>query len=151
MTNIDQQHGLNPYMFVFPVPPKETTVIVDPSGPILEGSSVSLLCRSRANPPVTNYTWYKDDQEDKEHESSLVINGVDPSDSGVYHCAVKSELGEETSEQIQLDIQCKCFFYRFTQENCMFPVCIWLYCICSCGYPNMIRSQDSRQCLDCGQ
>ncbi|XP_031169772.2 myelin-associated glycoprotein-like [Sander lucioperca] len=86
-------------------PPKETTVIIDPNGPILEGSSVSLLCKSRANPPVTNYTWYKDDKEVMEPGSSLVMIGVDPSHSGEYHCAAKSELGEEVSAQIQLDIQ----------------------------------------------
>lgn len=94
-------------MFVFPVPPKDTTVIVDPDGPILEGSSVTLLCRSRANPPVTNYTWYKDDEEDKEPGLILAINGVDPSHSGDYYCAAKNELGEDTSAAIQLDIQCK--------------------------------------------
>ncbi|XP_029308334.1 myelin-associated glycoprotein-like [Cottoperca gobio] len=86
-------------------PPKETTVIVDPKGPILEGSFVSLLCRSRANPPVTNYTWYKDDEEDKESASSLVISDVDLSHHGDYHCAARNELGEETSARIQLDIQ----------------------------------------------
>ncbi|XP_042337643.1 B-cell receptor CD22-like, partial [Plectropomus leopardus] len=86
-------------------PPKETSVIVDPDGPILEGSSVTLLCKSRANPPVTNYTWYKDNEEDNELGSRLVINDVDPSHNGDYHCAAKSELGEETSAQIQLDIE----------------------------------------------
>ncbi|XP_070768791.1 myelin-associated glycoprotein-like [Enoplosus armatus] len=85
--------------------PKDTAVIVDPNGPILEGSSVTLSCSSRANPPVTNYTWYKDDEEDKEPGSILVIHGVDPSHSGDYHCAAKNELGEETSAPIQLDIQ----------------------------------------------
>ncbi len=94
-------------MFGFPVSPKETTVVVDPDGPILEGSSVTLLCRSRANPPVTNYTWYKDGEEDKESGSLLLINNVDPSHSGDYHCAAKNELGEEISATIQLDIQCK--------------------------------------------
>ncbi|XP_078027878.1 myelin-associated glycoprotein-like [Epinephelus lanceolatus] len=86
-------------------PPKDTRVIVDPSGPILEGSFVSLLCESRANPLVTNYTWYKDNEEETELGSSLVINNVDPSHSGDYHCTAKSELGEEISLQIQLDIQ----------------------------------------------
>ncbi|XP_037642093.1 myelin-associated glycoprotein-like [Sebastes umbrosus] len=86
-------------------PPKETAVIVNPNGAILEGGSVSLLCRSRANPPVTNYTWYKEDEEDKEPGSSLVINVVDASHSGDYHCAAKSELGEEVSAPLQLDIQ----------------------------------------------
>ncbi|XP_044064258.1 B-cell receptor CD22-like isoform X2 [Siniperca chuatsi] len=86
-------------------PPKETTVTVDPNGPILEGSSITLFCMSRANPPVNNYTWYKDDEEDKEPGSTLVINDVDRSHSGDYHCAAKNELGEKTSVPIQLDIQ----------------------------------------------
>ncbi|KAK9514182.1 hypothetical protein VZT92_027668 [Zoarces viviparus] len=86
-------------------PPKETTVLVNPSGPILEGSSVSLLCRSRANPPVTNYTWYKDDEEDKEPGSSWVMNSVDPSHSGDYHCVAKNQLGAEMSAPTQLDVQ----------------------------------------------
>ncbi|XP_034410262.1 myelin-associated glycoprotein-like [Cyclopterus lumpus] len=86
-------------------PPKETTVIVNTNGSILEGKSVSLLCRSRANPTVTNYTWYKDDEEEKELGSSFVINGVDPSHSGDYHCVAKNELGEGISAPTQLDIQ----------------------------------------------
>ncbi|XP_056236467.1 sialoadhesin-like [Seriola aureovittata] len=85
--------------------PKDTTVVVDPAGPILEGSSVSLSCRSRANPPVSNYTWYRDGEEDDEHGPTLVLNGVDPGHSGDYHCAAQNDLGEEVSDTIQLDIQ----------------------------------------------
>ncbi|XP_051261429.1 B-cell receptor CD22-like [Dicentrarchus labrax] len=85
--------------------PKDTTVVVDPDGPILEGSSVTLFCRSRANPPVTNYTWYKDDEEENEPGSSLVINGIDKSHNGDYHCEAKNELGEGISAAIQLDVQ----------------------------------------------
>lgn len=81
-------------------------MVVDPDGPIVEGSSVTLVCRSRANPAVTNYTWYKDEVE-RETGSSLVINGVDASHSGDYRCAAKNELGEDVSSAIQLDIQCK--------------------------------------------
>uniref|UniRef100_A0A3P8S0F6 Ig-like domain-containing protein n=1 Tax=Amphiprion percula TaxID=161767 RepID=A0A3P8S0F6_AMPPE len=75
----------------------DTAVTVDPTGPILEGSSVSLLCKSRSNPPVTNYTWFRDDEVDEESGPILVIGGVDPSHSGNYHCAAKNDLGEETS------------------------------------------------------
>lgn len=106
MINKVQQHELKP-VFVFQVSPKETAVVVDPDGPILEGSSVNLFCKSRANPPVTNYTWYKDDEEDEEPGSTLVINAVDPSHSGGYHCAAKNAEGEDVSAAIQLDIQCK--------------------------------------------
>ncbi|KAM9353530.1 myelin-associated glycoprotein-like [Symphorus nematophorus] len=85
--------------------PKETIVAVKHDGAILEGSSVSLLCISRANPPVTNYTWYKDDEEETELGSILVLNSIDLSHSGDYHCAAKNELGEDISAAIQLDVQ----------------------------------------------
>ncbi|KAM6910536.1 myelin-associated glycoprotein-like [Xenentodon cancila] len=85
--------------------PKETTVSVDPAGPILEGSSVSLLCRSRSNPPVTNYTWYRDEEMDPETSPALTIESVDAGHSGDYRCAAKNDLGEETSAAIQLDVQ----------------------------------------------
>lgn len=94
-------------VFVFPVPPKDTTVIVDPTGPILEGSSVSLFCSSRSNPSVSNYTWYRDDEEDKERGPILVINVADPRHSGDYHCEAKNDLGEEISAPTELDVQCK--------------------------------------------
>ncbi|XP_077950820.1 myelin-associated glycoprotein-like isoform X2 [Gasterosteus aculeatus] len=87
-------------------PPKGTTVIVQPDGPILEGVSVSLLCKSRANPPVTNYTWYKDDEgKEEEPGSSLNLGAVDPSHSGLYRCKARNDLGEDQSAAIQLDIQ----------------------------------------------
>ncbi|XP_056300504.1 myelin-associated glycoprotein-like [Pseudoliparis swirei] len=87
-------------------PPKETTVIVNASRPVLEGSSVSLLCRSRANPTVTRYTWYKDDEEEEEElGSSFVVNAVAPSHSGDYRCVATSALGEGSSAPTQLDIQ----------------------------------------------
>ena len=108
MTYNGQQHGTEPILvFVCLVSPKETSVIVDPPGAVVEGRSVTLICSSRANPPVTNYTWYKDDEQDEESGQSLVINHVNLSHSGSYHCEVKNDLGEETSATIQLDIQCK--------------------------------------------
>ncbi|KAJ8353047.1 hypothetical protein AAFF_G00115180, partial [Aldrovandia affinis] len=39
--------------------PKSTSVSVSPSGEIVEGSSVTLICISNANPPVQRYTWFK--------------------------------------------------------------------------------------------
>ena len=95
------------HLFISPVSPKETIVITDPAGPVLEGSSVSLLCNSRSNPPVTNYTWYRDGEVDQETGPVLSIDGVDLSHSGDYQCAAKNDLGEEMSAKLQLDVQCK--------------------------------------------
>lgn len=104
---IDQQRSINScFLFVFPVAPKDTTVVVDAAGPLLEGSSVSLSCSSRANPPVTNFTWYRGDEEEEERGQTLVLNNLDLAHSIDYHCQAKNDLGEEDSATIQLDIQC---------------------------------------------
>lgn len=100
------------YLFVSAVSPKETTVVVEAAGPILESSSVYLLCRSRSNPPVTNYTWYKDGEVDQQTGPILTLAGIYPSHSGDYHCSAKNNLGEETSAKIQLDVQCEFILLR---------------------------------------
>ncbi|KAL7852239.1 hypothetical protein SRHO_G00180240 [Serrasalmus rhombeus] len=41
-------------------PPKSVSVSISPSGETAEGSSVNLTCSSDANPPVQNYTWFKE-------------------------------------------------------------------------------------------
>ncbi|KAL6481948.1 hypothetical protein MHYP_G00100280 [Metynnis hypsauchen] len=41
-------------------PPKSVSVSITFSGETLKGSSVSLSCSSDANPPVQNYTWFKE-------------------------------------------------------------------------------------------
>uniref|UniRef100_A0A3P9PME0 Ig-like domain-containing protein n=1 Tax=Poecilia reticulata TaxID=8081 RepID=A0A3P9PME0_POERE len=85
----------------------DTTVLVEPAGPVIEGSSVSLLCRSRSNPAVTNYTWYRDGEVDQETGPLLVLDNIDPSHSGGYRCSAKNDLGEEASAKTQLDVQCE--------------------------------------------
>ncbi|XP_014908673.1 sialoadhesin-like [Poecilia latipinna] len=85
--------------------PKDTKVLVEPAGPVVEGSSVSLLCRSRSNPAVTNYTWFRDGEVDQETGPVLVLDNIDPSHSGGYRCSAKNDLGEEASAKTQLDVQ----------------------------------------------
>lgn len=98
---------MNLFLFVFPVSPKGTTVIVDPTGPVLEGGSVSLLCQSRSNPPATGYTWLRDDEVDQQTGHILTIGDITSSHSGGYQCTAKNPLGEESSAKIHLDVQCE--------------------------------------------
>lgn len=88
---------------------------MDPTGPVLEGSSVSLLCRSHSNPLVTNYTWFKDDDEvDQETGQVLTIDDINSSHNGVYQCTAKNNLGEKTSGKIDVDVQCEFVQRRFS-------------------------------------
>ncbi|KAI4901068.1 hypothetical protein NFI96_009711, partial [Prochilodus magdalenae] len=46
-------------------PPKNVSVSISPSGEVVKGSLVTLSCSSDANPPVKNYTWYKEGEKGK--------------------------------------------------------------------------------------
>ncbi|XP_036416174.1 B-cell receptor CD22-like [Colossoma macropomum] len=62
-------------------------------GETAEGSSVTLNCSSDANPPVQNYTWFK------EGETSPIGAGFSYSvlQSGSYYCEAQNEHGSQRS------------------------------------------------------
>ncbi|XP_051976530.1 B-cell receptor CD22-like [Xyrauchen texanus] len=85
--------------------PKSTSVTVNPSGSVLEGRSVTLTCSSDANPPVFNYSWYRDTEEQLEQTGqNLTINKTNPSHSGRYYCTAQNQYGTQNSS-VLLDIQ----------------------------------------------
>ncbi|XP_060754304.1 B-cell receptor CD22-like, partial [Neoarius graeffei] len=81
-------------------PPKNVSVSIRPSGGIMEGSSVTLTCSSDANPPVENYTWFK------ENESSPVGSGQSyrALQSGQYSCEAQNKHGSERSAAVSLNV-----------------------------------------------
>lgn len=130
------------------VPPKDTTVVVNGDGPLVEGSAVALLCRSRANPPASNYTWYKDERQVGEAGPSLLLASMEPSHAGHYRCSAGNQLGETLSPPAQLDVQCKSvFFLRHSgdihhdddTQTCL----VQLYCTSSCAHSDVDPGQVS--------
>ncbi|KAI5609515.1 Fc receptor-like protein 5, partial [Silurus asotus] len=79
-------------------PPKN--VSISPSGAIVERCSVTLTCSSDSNPPVENYTWFK------ENEASPVGSGQSyrALQSGLYYCEVQNKLGSERSAAVSITI-----------------------------------------------
>ncbi|KAI5615206.1 B-cell receptor CD22-like, partial [Silurus asotus] len=79
-------------------PPKN--VSISSSGEIVEGSSVTLTCSSDGNPPLMNYTWFK------ENEASHVGLGQSyrALQSGLYYCKAKNKLGYERSAAVSITI-----------------------------------------------
>ncbi|XP_060923486.1 B-cell receptor CD22-like, partial [Limanda limanda] len=80
--------------------PKPPSVSVSPSGEIMEGSLVTLTCRSDAN-PAAKYTWYKR-SGDKQvqrlgEETQFVLSSIRSSDSGEYYCTAENELGRSSA------------------------------------------------------
>ncbi|KAL1023688.1 hypothetical protein UPYG_G00044600, partial [Umbra pygmaea] len=85
--------------------PKNTSVSVSPSGEIVEGSSVTLICSSDANPPVNNYTWYKKNvTSPKASGQSYNITNITSEDSGEYVCEVENKYGRLNYSSVIVDV-----------------------------------------------
>ncbi|XP_056101257.1 B-cell receptor CD22-like [Rhinichthys klamathensis goyatoka] len=87
--------------------PKNTSAHVNASGFVLEGRSVTLSCSSDANPPVLNYTWYRDTEEPLkpvESGQNLTISNTNLTHSGRYVCTAQNEHGTQ-SASVMLDVQ----------------------------------------------
>ncbi|MGH0154285.1 UNVERIFIED_CONTAM: hypothetical protein FKN15_057454 [Acipenser sinensis] len=92
-----------------PNPPKNTSVLINPSGEIHEGDHVTLSCSSNANPAVSRYTWFQvkgDNITEKSAEQNLTFTDINPSDSGLYYCEARNEHGAENSTAVQLNVAC---------------------------------------------
>uniref|UniRef100_A0A672ZGG0 B-cell receptor CD22 n=1 Tax=Sphaeramia orbicularis TaxID=375764 RepID=A0A672ZGG0_9TELE len=74
------------------------SVSVSPSGQIVQGSSVTLTCTSDANPPVTKYTWYKEDEDSpKASGQNFTITDIRSEHSGNYYCEAQNSRGRQNS------------------------------------------------------
>ncbi|XP_049325985.1 B-cell receptor CD22-like [Astyanax mexicanus] len=68
-------------------PPKSVSVSISPSGGIVEGSSVTLTCSSDGDPPVENYTWFKDGGDSPVGSGqSFSIISITADHTGLYYC-----------------------------------------------------------------
>ncbi|XP_067258636.1 B-cell receptor CD22 [Chanodichthys erythropterus] len=91
-------------------PPKSVSVSISPSGEIVSGDSVTLICSSDSNPPALNFSWFKGR---KLVGSGRIysISKISSDDSGEYKCKARNEHGLKYSDTVTLNI--------------MFPVHHW--------------------------
>ncbi|XP_059367296.1 myelin-associated glycoprotein-like isoform X4 [Carassius carassius] len=86
--------------------PKNMSALAIPSSSVLEGSSVTLICSSDANPAV-NYTWSRESEgqlKQLQTGDTLTFNRTDPTHRGWYHCTAQNQHGSHNSS-VMLDIQ----------------------------------------------
>ncbi|XP_048036010.1 B-cell receptor CD22-like [Megalobrama amblycephala] len=83
-------------------PPKNVSVSISPSGEIVSGDSVTLICSSDSNPPA-EISWFKG--------GTFVGSGriysiskISSDDSGEYKCRSINEHGEKYSDAVTLNI-----------------------------------------------
>ncbi|XP_051994038.1 B-cell receptor CD22-like [Xyrauchen texanus] len=81
--------------------PKNVSVSMSGSGEIVLGDSVNLTCSSDSNPPVLNYTWFK------ENESSSVGSGQSYSalQSGFFYCVAQNQHGSQRSAAVSVTVR----------------------------------------------
>uniref|UniRef100_A0A672FH94 Ig-like domain-containing protein n=1 Tax=Salarias fasciatus TaxID=181472 RepID=A0A672FH94_SALFA len=87
-------------------PPDNTSV--SHSGPVTEGSSVTLSCSAEANPAVDSYSWYNPDGEQVGTKKKLSIT-VSEADSQFY-CKASNKYGAQNSSITQIEVQFVLFF-----------------------------------------
>ncbi|XP_053347928.1 sialoadhesin-like [Clarias gariepinus] len=101
------QHNSTPKLLNVLYSPKNTSAVVLPSGDTVEGDSVTLSCSSDANPPVLNYTWFK---QGVAADTLLTtgqnysISNISSQHSGLYYCTAHNQLGQHNSTPTLLDV-----------------------------------------------
>ncbi|XP_072234536.1 myelin-associated glycoprotein-like [Leuresthes tenuis] len=85
--------------------PKDTSASISPSGLVSAGSWMNLSCSSRANPPISSFTWFKNSK----HGAMKVAEGdfyrlkmTNMTDIESYFCVAANILGNETSSWTHL-------------------------------------------------
>lgn len=107
----------------FSDPPKNTSVSVDPSGPVLDGSSVTLTCASIANPVAVNFTWFRVAGREKEmvgFEREFTFNVTKLSEDQ-YYCEALNVHGAEYSEPVSIDVTCEIYLLFNLLQAYIFP------------------------------
>ncbi|XP_028289323.1 B-cell receptor CD22-like [Parambassis ranga] len=90
--------------------PRNTSASISPSGLLSAGIWVNLTCSSRAKPPISSFTWFKNTTDGPKNVSEgdfYSFNVTDSSAGGDYYCVASNDLGDETSEVVHLTVAVK--------------------------------------------
>lgn len=104
--------------------PRFTQAELNVSGPVSERHIVTFTCRSDANPPVSSYTWFKDNRGTlvKQGEGVTLVLQVRQKNSGLYLCEAHNERGSQRSPHLALEVN--------SPKGCSDSVDILPYAVC---------------------
>ncbi|XP_037399380.1 B-cell receptor CD22-like [Pygocentrus nattereri] len=97
-------------------PPKRVSLSISlmNSGEIVEGSSVTLTCSSDGNPPVKNYTWFKEGGTSPvgSGHSYSIIN-ITADHTGLHYCEAQNDHGA-LNGTVMVTVKSQCFYGLLT-------------------------------------
>uniref|UniRef100_A0A671MK75 B-cell receptor CD22 n=1 Tax=Sinocyclocheilus anshuiensis TaxID=1608454 RepID=A0A671MK75_9TELE len=88
--------------------PKNVKIAVLSSGKIQEGNSLTMICKSNANPAVTNYSWFMIKEANVSYIGSdreFSIKSASQKDDGQYFCIAKNDMGSHNSTVTPLKVE----------------------------------------------
>ncbi|KAI2647378.1 Sialoadhesin [Labeo rohita] len=83
-------------------PPESPVIFISPSGEIVEGDSVTLICSSDSNPPA-KISWFKGEMFVGSGRIYSISN-ISSDHSGEYKCKSRNEHGEKYSDAVTLNV-----------------------------------------------
>ncbi|KAG2471146.1 protein, partial [Polypterus senegalus] len=125
--------------------PRNTSAVTNVHGVISAGTSVTLSCTSKANPPA-NYTWFKVDgpsDSPRGFRQELLIRKATQTDSGSYVCQAENQYGRENSTALTLEVMCVGSQWTVWMPKVMSTMkssCIVIPC--NFQYPPSVRPQN---------
>uniref|UniRef100_A0A7N8YKY5 Ig-like domain-containing protein n=1 Tax=Mastacembelus armatus TaxID=205130 RepID=A0A7N8YKY5_9TELE len=102
--------GLSSAFLWFKNEEPNTSVSVRPSAEVDAGSNITLICTSKANPPVETYTWFKMNDHNIINigkEAELHFRKILHHDGGQYFCMASNKHGSQKSSLVTLKIKGK--------------------------------------------
>ncbi|XP_026069406.1 B-cell receptor CD22-like isoform X2 [Carassius auratus] len=101
------QHLISPPVYInIEYPPKSVSVSISPSGVIVEGDSVTLICSSDSNPPALIFRWFKENQSSSVGSGqSFIISSFSSSHSGRYSCEAQNQHGSQRSDSVSVAVE----------------------------------------------
>ncbi|XP_035981017.1 uncharacterized protein LOC118556791 [Fundulus heteroclitus] len=82
--------------------PKDTSASISPSGLVSAGSWVELSCSSRAKPPISSFTWFRNSKHGAINVSVGQVYSFNATEGEEYYCVATNDLGDQRSSVILL-------------------------------------------------
>ncbi|XP_032408310.1 sialic acid-binding Ig-like lectin 7 [Xiphophorus hellerii] len=83
--------------------PKNTSASISLS----EDGWVNMTCSSRAKPPISLFTWFRNSTNGTMQVTEGDVYGLNITEEGIYHCVATNDLGNQTSPKVHLTGQRK--------------------------------------------